>query len=37
MNEVSRYIRGDGGYLIMTDGTTINVSRARKDALMKYF
>ena len=37
MNEVSKYIRGDGGYLIMTDGATISVSRARKEALLKFF
>ena len=37
MNEVSRYVRGEGGYLVMTDGSTINVSRARKEALLKYF
>ena len=37
MNEVSKYIRGEGGYLIMADGSTVNVSRSRKDALMKLF
>jgi len=37
LNEVKKYIRGEGGYLIMSDGTTVNVSRSRKDALMKLF
>src|ERR1017187_784779 len=37
LNEVTKYIRGEGGYLVMTDGTTVNVSRSRKDALMKLF
>lgn len=37
LNEVSRYIRGEGGYLVMSDGSTVNVSRSRKDALLKYF
>lgn len=37
LNEVVKYVRGDGGYLIMTDGTTVNVSRSRKEALLKYF
>ena len=37
LNEVTKYIRGEGGYLVMTDGTTVNVSRSRKDALMKWF
>lgn len=36
LNEVSRYIRGDGGYLIMSDGSKINVSRNKKEALLKY-
>lgn len=37
LNEVVKYVRGDGGYLVMTNGTTVNVSRSRKEALMKYF
>jgi len=36
LNEVTRYIRGDGGYLVLANGTTVNVSRGRKDALMKF-
>ena len=35
LNEVKKYIRGEGGYLIMNDGSTINVSRSRKDLLLK--
>ena len=34
LNEVTRYVRGEGGYLVMSDGSTVNVSRSRKDALM---
>jgi two-component system, LytTR family, response regulator len=37
LNEVIRYVRGDGGYLIMSDGTTISVSRSRKELLLKKF
>lgn len=37
LNEVNRYVRGEGGYLIMSDGTSVNVSRSRKEALMKLF
>jgi two-component system, LytTR family, response regulator len=37
LNEVVKYVRGEGGYLVMTDGTTVNVSRSRKEALLKYF
>ena len=37
LNEVNKYVRGEGGYLIMSDGSTVNVSRGRKEALLKYF
>ena len=37
INEVVKYVRGEGGYLIMSDGSTVNVSRSRKDALLKLF
>jgi len=37
LNEVTKYIRGEGGYLVMSDGSSVNVSRSRKDSLMKYF
>ncbi|HET7003030.1 MAG TPA: LytTR family DNA-binding domain-containing protein [Puia sp.] len=37
LNEVTKYIRGEGGYLIMSDESTVNVSRSRKDALLKFF
>lgn len=35
LNEVNKYIRGDGGYLVMTNGATVNVSKSRKEYLMK--
>jgi two-component system LytT family response regulator len=35
LNEVTRYIRGEGGYLVMNDGSTVNVSRSRKNSLME--
>jgi two-component system LytT family response regulator len=37
LNEVTKYVRGEGGYVVMSDGTTVNVSRSRKEALMKWF
>jgi two-component system LytT family response regulator len=37
LNEVVKYVRGEGGYLVMTDGSTVNVSRSRKEALLKHF
>jgi two-component system LytT family response regulator len=35
INEVDKYIKGEGGYLIMSDGSNINVSRSRKELLLK--
>jgi two-component system LytT family response regulator len=37
LNEVTRYVRGEGGYLMMSNGTSISVSRSRKDALLRFF
>jgi two-component system LytT family response regulator len=37
LNEVTKYVRGEGGYLVMSDGSTVNVSRSRKEALLKFF
>lgn len=34
LNEVVKYVRGEGGYLVLTDGTTVNVSRTRKEMLL---
>ena len=35
LNEITKYIKGEGGYIIMTDGSTVDVSRSRKDLLLK--
>ncbi|MEO8414816.1 MAG: LytTR family DNA-binding domain-containing protein, partial [Ginsengibacter sp.] len=37
LNEVVRYVRGEGGYLVMSNNTSVNVSRSRKDALLQFF
>jgi two-component system LytT family response regulator len=37
MNEVAKYVRGDGGYLLMSDGSTVGISKSRRDALIKWF
>ena len=37
LNEVTKYVRGEGGYLLMSDNATVNVSRSRKDSLLKHF
>lgn len=34
LNEVTKYVRGEGGYLVMSDGATVNVSRSRKENLL---
>ena len=35
LNEIEKYVRGEGGYLIMTGGSTVDVSRSRKELLMQ--
>jgi two-component system LytT family response regulator len=35
LNEVEKYIKGEGGYLLMSDGRTVDVSRSRKEILLK--
>ena len=35
LNEIEKYIKGEGGYLVMSDGTTIDVARNKKEMLLK--
>lgn len=35
LNEIEKYIKGDGGYLIMSDGNNVDVSKSRKESLMQ--
>jgi len=35
LNEIEKYIKGEGGYLLMSDGATVDVSRRRKEMLLK--
>jgi two-component system LytT family response regulator len=35
LNEVEKYIKGEGGFLLMSDGTSVDVSRSRKEVLLK--
>jgi two-component system LytT family response regulator len=37
IKEATKYVRGEGGYVIMSDGSSVNVSRSRKEALLKWF
>ena len=34
LNEIDKYIKGEGGYLVMSDGSTIDVSRSKKEMLL---
>lgn len=35
LNEINRYVRGEGGYLVMSDGSHIDVSRTRKETVLR--
>ena len=35
INEVCKYVKGEGGYLVMSDGSTVDVSRSKKEMLLK--
>jgi len=37
LNHIRKYVKGDGGYVIMSDNTSINVSRSRKEELLRLF
>ena len=37
MNEVAKYVKGDGGYLLMSDGSTVGISKSRRESLIKWF
>lgn len=34
INEVAKYKKGEGGYLILSNGATVDVSKSRKDVLL---
>jgi two-component system LytT family response regulator len=35
LNEIEKYVKGEGGYLVMSDGTSIDVARNKKETLLK--
>ncbi len=37
INRIKKYVRGDGGYLIMDDDTNISISRTRRQEFMELF
>jgi two-component system LytT family response regulator len=34
LNEIDKYIKGEGGYLLMSEGSSVDVSKNRKESLM---
>lgn len=34
LNEINKYVRGEGGYLLMSDGSSVDVARSRKESLL---
>ena len=37
MNHISKVVKGEGGYVVMKDGTTITISRNKKEAFLDSF
>jgi two-component system LytT family response regulator len=35
INEINKYVKGEGGYVIMSDGSNVDVSRSKKELLLK--
>lgn len=35
LNEIEKYVKGEGGYVIMSDGSSVDVSRNKKEVLLK--
>ncbi|MEI9945554.1 MAG: LytTR family DNA-binding domain-containing protein [Chitinophagaceae bacterium] len=37
LNQVNKYVRSDGGYVVMNDGTPVSISRTRKQEFVELF
>jgi len=37
INHIKKFVRGDGGYVVMNDDTVISISRSRRQAFMDLF
>jgi two-component system LytT family response regulator len=35
LNEINKYIKGEGGHVVMSDGSNVDVARSKKDTLLK--
>ena len=34
LNHLVRYVKGEGGYVVMTDGSSVDVSRRKKEEFL---
>lgn len=37
LNHIKKFVRGDGGYVVMDDGTTVGISRSKRQEFMEMF
>lgn len=37
MSHINKYVRGDGGYVVMKDGASVSISRSRRQEFMEMF
>lgn len=37
LNHIQKYVRGDGGYVMMSDGKAVSISRSRRQEFMEMF
>ena len=37
LEHIKRYVKGEGGYVIMTDDSMVEVARSRKEAFLQAF
>ena len=37
LNHIKKYVRGEGGYIIMDDGANISISRSKRQEFMDQF
>lgn len=35
LNEIEKYVKGEGGYVVMSDGSAVDVSRSRKELFLQ--
>ena len=37
LNQIQKFVRGDGGYVVMNDGKSVSISRSRRQEFMELF